>query len=75
MVLRTSNVFSHALCLKLQSGGPFFPVLTGRKDSLASYFDEANEQIPSPDSNVTEMLSLFSQRGFNEKEIVSLLGT
>ncbi|CAO2824270.1 unnamed protein product [Amaranthus hypochondriacus] len=56
------------------SGGPFFPVLTGRKDSLASYFDEANEQIPSPDSNVTEMLNLFSQRGFNEKEIVSLLG-
>ncbi|XP_021730743.1 peroxidase A2-like [Chenopodium quinoa] len=56
------------------SGGPFFPILTGRRDSQASYYDEANQQIPRPDSNITEMLDLFSQKGFNEKEIVSLLG-
>lgn len=56
------------------SGGPFFPILTGRRDSQASYFHEANQQIPRPDSNITETLNLFSQKGFNEKEIVSLLG-
>ncbi|KAL2933153.1 putative Peroxidase 48 [Bienertia sinuspersici] len=56
------------------SGGPFFPVLTGRRDSQASYFEEANQQIPKPDSDITEMLTLFSVRGFNEKETVSLLG-
>ena len=58
----------------MQSGGPFFPILTGRRDSQVSYYDEANQQIPRPDSNITEMLDLFSQKGFNEKEIVSLLG-
>ncbi|XP_074276038.1 peroxidase 28-like [Silene latifolia] len=56
------------------SGGPFFPVLTGRRDSRVSYHDEANSQIPRPHSNIHETLFLFSQRGFNEKEVVSLLG-
>ncbi|KAK9726072.1 hypothetical protein RND81_05G188100 [Saponaria officinalis] len=56
------------------SGGPFFPVLTGRRDSRASYYDDANNEIPRPDSRIYETLYLFSQRGFNEKEVVSLLG-
>lgn len=56
------------------SGGPFFPVLTGRMDSQQSYFNDANQQIPRPESNITLILNLFSQRGFNEKETVSLLG-
>ncbi|KAK7243845.1 hypothetical protein RIF29_38657 [Crotalaria pallida] len=58
----------------LLAGGPFYPVLTGRRDSHQSFFEEATNQIPRPDSNVTHTLHLFSLRGFNERETVSLLG-
>lgn len=57
-----------------QTGGPFFPLLTGRRDSQESYFNEANQQIPRPDSNISETLRLFSERGFSEKEAVTLFG-
>ncbi|XLR35350.1 hypothetical protein S83_063250 [Arachis hypogaea] len=58
----------------LLAGGPFYPVLTGRRDSNQSFYDEANDQIPRPDDNVNRTLRLFSLRGFNERETVSLLG-
>ncbi|KAL2331052.1 hypothetical protein Fmac_018633 [Flemingia macrophylla] len=57
-----------------QAGGPFYPVLTGRRDSHQSFFEEANDQIPRPDDNVTRTLHLFNLRGFNARETVSLLG-
>ncbi|XP_027343000.1 putative Peroxidase 48 [Abrus precatorius] len=58
----------------LLAGGPFYPVLTGRRDSPQSFFAEATDQIPRPDDSVTRTLRLFSLRGFNERETVSLLG-
>ncbi|WJX72979.1 peroxidase [Trifolium repens] len=58
----------------LLAGGPFYPVLTGRRDSRQSYFQEATDQIPRPDDNVTRTLQLFNLRGFNARETVSLLG-
>ncbi|XP_019443725.1 PREDICTED: putative Peroxidase 48 [Lupinus angustifolius] len=58
----------------LLAGGPFYPVLTGRKDSHRSFFEEATNQIPRPDDNVTRTLHLFGLKGFNERETVSLLG-
>ncbi|KAG4947617.1 hypothetical protein AAZX31_15G242500 [Glycine max] len=56
------------------AGGPFYPVLTGRRDSHQSFFEEATDQIPRPDDNVTRTLNLFNLRGFNARETVSLLG-
>ncbi|KAL6201866.1 hypothetical protein ACLB2K_025578 [Fragaria x ananassa] len=56
------------------AGGPYYPVLTGRKDSTQSYFDEALEEIPRPDDNITHILHLFSSRGFSDRETVALLG-
>ncbi|CAL0326404.1 unnamed protein product [Lupinus luteus] len=58
----------------IQDGGPFYPVLTGRKDSHRSFFEEATNSIPRPDDNVTRTLHLFGLKGFNERETVSLLG-
>lgn len=29
-----------------QTSGPFYPVLTGRRDSIGSFFDEAMAEIP-----------------------------
>ncbi|KAF3438247.1 hypothetical protein FNV43_RR21008 [Rhamnella rubrinervis] len=56
------------------AGGPFYPIFTGRRDSIQSYHDEALAEIPRPDDNITQTLHLFSLRGFNERETVSLLG-
>ena len=63
------------VCLQSQAGGPFYPIFTGRRDSIRSYHDEALAEIPRPDDNITQTLHLFSLRGFNERETVSLLGT
>lgn len=59
----------------VQAGGPYYPVLTGRRDSDESYYDEAMANIPKPIDDINRTLELFSVRGFNEREIVSLLGT
>ncbi|KAI4323219.1 hypothetical protein L6164_022843 [Bauhinia variegata] len=56
------------------AGGPYYPVLTGRKDSYQSFYEEALNEIPRPDDNITRTLHLFAFRGFNERETVSLLG-
>ncbi|XP_021300343.1 putative Peroxidase 48 [Herrania umbratica] len=55
-------------------GGPFYPVFTGRRDSIHSYFNEAVVEIPNPDGNLSETLHLFGLKGFDERETVTLLG-
>ncbi|KAI4325241.1 hypothetical protein MLD38_030656 [Melastoma candidum] len=58
----------------LLTGGPFYPLSTGRRDSTASYYSEAMAEIPKPDDDITRTLYLFGARGFTERETVSLLG-
>ncbi|XP_062115037.1 putative Peroxidase 48 [Humulus lupulus] len=56
------------------AGGPFYPVFTGRRDSIRSYYEDVLNEIPNPDDNITRILHLFLLKGFNERETVSLLG-
>ncbi|KAI3895411.1 hypothetical protein MKW92_006222 [Papaver armeniacum] len=56
------------------SGGPFYPVPTGRRDSLVSFPEIAKADLPAPDANLSFILAKFSDRNFNEQETVSLLG-
>ncbi|KAK4771249.1 hypothetical protein SAY87_031781 [Trapa incisa] len=56
------------------AGGPFYPLFTGRRDSVESYFAEAMAEIPRPDDNIRQILRLFHHRGFTERDTVSLLG-
>ncbi|XP_051136038.1 putative Peroxidase 48 [Andrographis paniculata] len=58
----------------LLAGGPFYPVLTGRKDSTMSFLDIATSELPSPQDDLSKTIEAFGSRGFNEREIVSLLG-
>ncbi|KAL3734059.1 hypothetical protein ACJRO7_023415 [Eucalyptus globulus] len=58
----------------LLAGGPFYPLFTGRRDSIQSYYADAMAEIPKPDDNVFRTLHLFGLRGFDERETVSLLG-
>ncbi|TXG71271.1 hypothetical protein EZV62_006206 [Acer yangbiense] len=54
----------------LLAGGPYYPVFTGRRDSIRSYYQEAMAGVPGPDDNLNRILQLFSVRGFNERETV-----
>ncbi|XVF26744.1 hypothetical protein REPUB_Repub14bG0044700 [Reevesia pubescens] len=58
----------------LQTGGPFYPLNTGRRDSTASFYDSVVTGLPSPNADLSETLASFSSRGFDERETVSLLG-
>ncbi|KAG8055655.1 hypothetical protein GUJ93_ZPchr0001g31402 [Zizania palustris] len=55
-------------------GGPSYPVLTGRRDSARSFYDEVGTRIPSPNSTYAMTLDAFARRGFTERETVALLG-
>lgn len=72
-----SLLFKHSnVCaMKEQAGGPYYPVFTGRRDSIRSYFQEATAEIPGPDDDLNKILHLFSLRGFSPRETVSLIGT
>ncbi|KAF8025574.1 hypothetical protein BT93_F2420 [Corymbia citriodora subsp. variegata] len=58
----------------LMAGGPFYPLSTGRRDSTQSYADLATYQLPSPYGDLSDTLASLGSRGFNEREIVNLLG-
>ncbi|XWS16351.1 hypothetical protein CRYUN_Cryun34aG0078300 [Craigia yunnanensis] len=58
----------------LLTGGPFYPLNTGRRDCTASFSESAINDLPSPNADLSETLASFSSRGFDEREIVSLLG-
>lgn len=58
----------------MQAGGPYYPTFTSKRDSAQSYFEEAMDEIPKPNNNITQTLFLFSRRGFDERETVNLLG-
>ncbi|OAY79039.1 putative Peroxidase 48 [Ananas comosus] len=55
-------------------GGPSYTVFTGRRDSVRSFYDEAQIQIPTPNDTYAKTLSSFASRGFTERETVALLG-
>ncbi|KAL8098974.1 putative Peroxidase 48 [Apium graveolens] len=56
------------------AGGPFYPLHTGRRDSTISYPDQATYKLPSPQDDLSKTISLFAERGFDERETVALLG-
>lgn len=59
---------------KTKAGGPFYPVFTGRRDSTRPYFEEAMAEMPRPSDNINRTLYLFAAKGFDERDMVSLLG-
>ncbi|KAK0598127.1 hypothetical protein LWI29_031912 [Acer saccharum] len=58
----------------VQAGGPFYPLFTGRRDSMVSFSDTATNELPPPQADLSETLASFSSRGFDSRETVSLLG-
>jgi hypothetical protein len=57
-----------------QTGGPSWPVPLGRRDSLTTNVALANQNLPSPTSNLTELKSKFAAQGLNTVDLVTLSG-
>ncbi|KAM0941792.1 putative peroxidase [Dioscorea sansibarensis] len=55
-------------------GGPFYSVPLGRKDSLSSRVLSVEGNLPRPNMTISQILSIFSSKGFSTQEAVALTG-
>lgn len=74
LLLMCLNYVISLLLMMFQAGGPFYPLLTGRRDSMFSYSESASAELPSPQADLSETLASFASRGFDTRETVSLFG-
>ncbi|KAK7246129.1 hypothetical protein RIF29_40988 [Crotalaria pallida] len=56
------------------SGGPDWQVPLGRRDSLTANQTLANQNLPAPTFNLTQLKSAFSNQGLNTTDLVALSG-
>nr|DAD40155.1 TPA_asm: hypothetical protein HUJ06_014478 [Nelumbo nucifera] len=56
-------------------GGSSWTVQLGRRDSTTASLNAANNNLPSPFSDLSALLSAFSNKGFTAKELVALSGS
>ncbi|GAA0162030.1 peroxidase [Lithospermum erythrorhizon] len=57
------------------SGGPYWGVKLGRLDSLTASQDNSSNIMPSPRSNATSLINLFSKYDLSVKDLVALSGS
>ncbi|XP_020585938.1 cationic peroxidase 1-like [Phalaenopsis equestris] len=55
-------------------GGPSWTVQLGRRDSTTASLSQANSDIPSPNSNLSALISSFSKKGLSTNDMVALSG-
>ncbi|GLJ21982.1 hypothetical protein SUGI_0411720 [Cryptomeria japonica] len=55
-------------------GGPYWDVPLGRKDSRTASLDEANNNIPTPNSTLYTLLKKFLLQGLSPTDLVALSG-
>ncbi|XVF67626.1 hypothetical protein PTKIN_Ptkin10aG0136400 [Pterospermum kingtungense] len=56
------------------SGGPFWPVMLGRRDGTTASQQAANEQLPSPIEPLDNITAKFTSKGLDLKDVVVLSG-
>ncbi|KAE7998028.1 hypothetical protein FH972_002607 [Carpinus fangiana] len=57
------------------TGGPYWEVRLGRLDSLTARQEDSNQIMPSPRSNASSLIDLFSKYNLSVKDLVALSGT
>ncbi|CAN4126731.1 unnamed protein product [Withania somnifera] len=57
------------------SGGPYWEVKLGRLDSLTASQEDSNKIMPSPRSNATYLIDLFSRFNLSIQDLVALSGS
>ncbi|XP_057808280.1 cationic peroxidase 1-like [Salvia miltiorrhiza] len=55
--------------------GPSWAIALGRRDSTTASLSNANAQIPGPGLNLNALITAFSNKGFNAREMVALSGS
>lgn len=55
-------------------GGPRWKVWLGRRDSLNSSFDGANQFLPAPNSSLEMLIANFKRQGLDIDDLVALSG-
>ncbi|KAH7672494.1 Class I peroxidase protein [Dioscorea alata] len=55
-------------------GGPNWAVKLGRRDSRTASESAANNNIPPPSSNLTNLISKFNAQGLSTKDMIALSG-
>ncbi|KAL9256553.1 Peroxidase 4-like protein [Drosera capensis] len=55
-------------------GGPSWTVLLGRRDSTTASLTDANNDLPSPFSDLSTLLTLFSNKGLSATDMTALSG-
>ncbi|KAA8524952.1 hypothetical protein F0562_011410 [Nyssa sinensis] len=55
-------------------GGPSWTVPLGRRDARTASQSAANSQIPSPASSLSTLISMFSAKGLNARDMTALSG-
>ncbi|XP_010263838.2 PREDICTED: cationic peroxidase 1-like [Nelumbo nucifera] len=55
-------------------GGTSWTVQLGRRDSTTASLDDANNNLPSPFLDLSDLISAFANKGFTAKELVVLSG-
>ncbi|KAM7474292.1 hypothetical protein LguiB_021535 [Lonicera macranthoides] len=55
-------------------GGPFYNIALGRKDSLVSRASDVAGHIAMPNMTLTQIISMFADKGYNVQEMVVLMG-
>ncbi|OAY71943.1 Cationic peroxidase 1 [Ananas comosus] len=55
-------------------GGPAWTVLLGRRDSTTASLSTANSDLPSPFSNLNDLISAFAKKGLSTSDMVALSG-
>nr|CAD1833072.1 unnamed protein product [Ananas comosus var. bracteatus] len=58
----------------IRLGGPSWGVLLGRRDSTTASLSAANSDLPSPFSNLSDLISAFAKKGLTTSDMVALLG-
>lgn len=57
-----------------QSGGPFWELPLGRRDSKTASLTGSNNNIPAPNSTLQNLITLFKRQGLDEVDLVALSG-
>ncbi|KAF2324618.1 hypothetical protein GH714_015676 [Hevea brasiliensis] len=56
------------------TGGPYWELPLGRRDSRAASLSGANTNIPPPNSTIQNLITFFKRQGLNKVDLVALSG-
>lgn len=69
-----SSTYMKILCMYVQSGGPSWKVLLGRRDGLVANQTGANNGLPSPFESLNQIIAKFNAVGLDVTDVVPLSG-